>query len=277
MKQLLITLSIIRPINIAISLLSIIVVMQILMIFDLYQYILISTVISCYMSAGYILNDFLDIKIDAINKPNRVLVQKTISPYILIFTISSLFLLGSITAFFLPPLSTYIAVYIALPCIILYELFFKKIALIGNIIISILIGLVFIFTEAAVTQSIGVTYKIMILASLLNLIREIIKDMQDQVGDERYNFKTLPILIGVSHTIYILYFLSLVFVMVSCLLLYQSLSTYFLPLIFFTIHLPLLYINLGLTTNISSKECAKFSKILKLMIINGVLIILILS
>lgn len=273
MKKLFIMLSIIRPINIFIALLSILVTMKILMIFDLYTYIIISIVISSYMSAGYILNDFLDIQIDAINKPQRVLVQKKISSYILISIISVLFLLGSIAAFWLPPLSVFIAVYIALPCIILYELFFKKIALIGNIIISILVGLVFIYTEAALTQNIGITYKIMILASLLNLIREIIKDMQDQIGDEIYNFKTLPILIGTSNTIFVLNCLSIIFFSVSCLLF----DTYFFLLIFFIIHLPLLYINLGLTDNISSEECAKFSKILKHMIIGGVLIILILS
>ena len=84
MKQLFIMLSIIRPMNIFIALLSILITMKILMIFDLYAYIIISIVISSYMSAGYILNDFLDIQIDAINKPKRVLVQKNISSYILI-------------------------------------------------------------------------------------------------------------------------------------------------------------------------------------------------
>ena len=268
---------IIRPINIVIALLSIFVVTNMISIFEIDKYFIISIVVSSYMAAGYILNDLLDIKIDSINKPHRVLVRYNISFTILVIIISGLFFIGTLFAYMLSPLSISIALYIVFPGIILYEFIFKKIALIGNIIISLLVGLVFIYTEAALLNNINTTHRIMILAFFLNLIREIIKDLEDMAGDKKYNFKTLPILLGVQPTIFILRGLSLTFLIISCIPFYSLPFIPFLPLIFFTIHLPLLYINVGLKDNISSAECAKFSKILKLIIIFGVLIILFLS
>ena len=277
MKAILDILYIIRPFNILIAILSVFFVINMLTVLDICIYISISSVIGFYMSGAYILNDFLDIKIDKINKPSRTLVKYDINDKILIIIIFTLFFIGSLIAYTLPDISIYIAVYITLPAIVLYELIFKKIPLIGNIIISLLVGLIFVYTEAATTESITLTYPIMILAFLLNLIREIIKDIEDRHGDSTYNFKTLPIAIGLPNTIFILRALSVLFFIISYFLLYDILSIYFLPLIFFTIHIPLLYINLGLKDNISSEECTKFSKMLKLMIFVGVLIILFLS
>ena len=268
---------IIRPLNMLIALLSIFVIYSILSDSNISVLILIFLVMFCYMSGGYILNDFLDIEVDRINKPHRALVQYEINHHFIIILILTFFIIGSLIANILSPLSRDIAIYIALPGIISYEFIFKKIALIGNIIISILVGVVFIYSEAAIVGSVAITYKIMILAFFLNLIREIIKDIQDERGDRAYHFKTLPIILGIPKTILLIRLISILFFVASLFFAPQFISPYFLPLIFFTIHLPLLYINLGLKDNISSKECARFSNILKLMIINGVLIILILA
>ena len=85
--------------------------------------------------------------------------------------------------------------------LILYEIILKRIPLIGNIVISSLVGIVFVFIEAGLTNKIDTTYPIMILAFNLNLIREIIKDIQDLEGDKLYNMKTLPIILGKHKTI----------------------------------------------------------------------------
>ena len=190
MKAILDILYIIRPFNILIAILSVFFVINMLTVLDICRYISISSVIGFYMSGAYILNDFLDIKIDKINKPSRTLVKYDINDKILIIIIFTLFFIGSLIAYTLPDISIYIAVYITLPAIVLYELILKKIPLIGNIIISLLVGLIFVYTEAATTESITLTYPIMILAFLLNLIREIIKDIEDRHGDSTYNFKT---------------------------------------------------------------------------------------
>lgn len=277
MKYLNFLILIIRPLNTLIAFFSIFVVYSLFPGFDISLFTLIALVLFCYMSGGYILNDFLDMEIDKINKPHRALVKYKINDYVIVIFIVSFFIIGTLIASLLSPLSRDIAIYIALPGIIIYEFIFKRIALIGNIIISILVGLVFVYSEAAITGDVTITYKIMILAFSLNLIREVIKDIQDEKGDRAHYFKTLPIILGITGTIYIVRFLSIMFFVVSLLFAPQFMSPFFLPLIFFIIHLPLLYINLRLTDNISSKECARFSNILKLMIIAGVLIVLILA
>ena len=82
------------------------------------------------MSGGYILNDFLDIEVDKINKPHRALVRYTINHHIIVIFIITFFIIGTLIANLLSPLSGDIAIYIALPGIITYEFLFKRIALI---------------------------------------------------------------------------------------------------------------------------------------------------
>ena len=137
------------------------------------------------------------------------------------------------------------------------------------------ISSVFIYTEAGLINDIVVTWKIFILAFMLNLIREIIKDIQDIDGDNSNNITTLPILIGVYPTIIFLRGLSFIFILVSMHPSYTyQYSIYYIPLILFSIHIPLLYIMWGLRVDITTKKLNHFSNFLKIMIINGIIIIL---
>ena len=82
-------------------------------------------------AAGYVLNDIIDIKEDKINRPERVLVNKTISKkyakiFLLILFISSI--LFSINK---PQLLLFAVILIIL--VIIYDLFLKSTPLIGNI------------------------------------------------------------------------------------------------------------------------------------------------
>ena len=189
--------------------------------------------------------------------------------------IAILFFIGSWNALHIYPLAKNIALFFALPTLILYEIILKKIPLIGNIIISLLVGSVFIYTEAGLTNSINMTWKIFILAFLLNLIREIIKDIQDISGDNANNIKTLPLFIGINKTILFVRFLSTVFILLSIHPAYSfQYSIYYIPLILFSIHIPLLYIMWGLRVDITTTKLYHFSNGLKIMIINGIIIIL---
>ena len=98
-------------------------------------------------------------------------------------------MIGSWKALHIHPLAKNMALFFVLPSLILYEIILKKIPLIGNVVISLLVGSVFLYTEAGLTNSVDMTLKIFILAFLLNLIREIIKDIQDIDGDNANNIK----------------------------------------------------------------------------------------
>ena len=265
----------IRPLNITIAVLSSFIVFQFYSFSSMTTLIQLCMILICYMSAGNILNDYIDIEVDKINKPNRMLVRYKINNTVILLIIAILFVAGTTIATMQNYITFCIATYIAMPLIIFYELILKKIPLLGNIVVSFLVGLVFIFIETGIAGNIMYTWKIMILAFSLNLIREIIKDLQDIKGDKTSNYKTLPIVIGINKTILILRIISIVFIIISISPIYfYSYHIIYFPLIFFLIHLPLLYIMWRLNNNITSSEYHTFSILLKVMILLGIFIIL---
>ena len=265
-----------RPINLFIAMVSVFIMTFII---DNINWVLLSlacSVLLCYMSAANILNDLIDIKADRINKPSRILVQHHINRQAIITLIIILFIIGTVCAFYLPIKAMQIALFLALPGILLYELILKRIPLLGNIVISLLVGIVFVFVAYSLDSHIYDAFKIMLLAFSLNLIREIIKDIQDIEGDQASGLNTLPIAIGVSRTTTLIKCFACLFIIMSFLPMYTHMYSWqYIPLMVFLIHLPLLYIIIGLRDDITPKECAKFSKLLKLMIINGIVVILI--
>lgn len=133
-------------------------------------------------SGGNIINDMVDVESDRVNHPKRPLVQGTITMGQA--RAASMFLFAAavvITPIFIS-LYAFAVVIIAEVLLVSYEVSLKKKGFVGNVSISILVGLIFIFGGIAVNS----TYKMLILfamAGLANLSREIIKDMEDMEGD----------------------------------------------------------------------------------------------
>tara|TARA_Y100000996_G_scaffold158727_1_gene122465 strand:+ start:4630 stop:5466 length:837 start_codon:yes stop_codon:yes gene_type:complete len=264
-----------RPLNIALGVFTSWVVYLLIGSSNIIEFYNLNFIIICYMSGANILNDFLDINIDKLNKPNRFLVKYPFTQKYIYILIIVLFFIGSWKAWQIYPLAKNIALFFVLPLLIFYEIILKKIPLIGNIVISLLVGSVFLYTEAGLTNQIIITWKIFILAFFLNLIREIIKDLEDIYGDHQNNIQTFPIVYGQNQTIILIRALSLIFILISVSPLYIfNYSMYYIPLIFFSIHIPLLYIIWGLRVNITTTKLHFFSNILKVMIANGIIIIL---
>lgn len=181
-----------RPINSLITFLSIIIAglltekgnIQWLDIF----FASVSGALTC--ASGNIINDIYDIEIDRINKPNRVLPLGKIS-------IKEAWLIYFITNITALILSSFINLYA--PSIVLlsiFTLFFysyklKRVMLFGNITVAFLTGLAFIYGGIAV-NSISNSIIPAVFAFLINLIREIVKDMEDIEGDFTYNITTFP-------------------------------------------------------------------------------------
>jgi len=264
-----------RPLNIILGVFTSFVVSYLINPYNYIEFIDLAIIIIFYMAGANALNDLVDIKIDKINKPNRFLIKYQPPKGYVIMLIVILFIIGSWKALYIYPLARNIALFFVLPSLILYEIIFKRIPLVGNVLISLLVGSVFIYTEAGLTNNITITWKIFVLAFMLNLIREIIKDIHDIDGDEANNIKTLPILIGMKPIIIFLRLLSFIFIVISLHPSYSfQYSIYYIPLIFFSIHIPLLYIIWGLRANITTRKLHHFSNVLKIMIINGIIIIL---
>lgn len=168
-------------------------------------------------AAGYIINDYFDINIDEVNKPERMVVGKLISRRWAIAWHFMLSFGGVILTMIALPLHKWYLVLANMLCIIMlwfYSTTFKRKLLIGNIVISLLTAwtiLLIFFSKVSVSdallpehQSQPKFFRFAFLyagfAFIISLIREAIKDIEDMPGDARYGCKTMPIVWGINTT-----------------------------------------------------------------------------
>ena len=171
-------------------------------------------------AAGYIINDYYDVKIDLINKPKRVVIGKVLHRRV---ALVSHFILNTLAYFFAIFLGWKIFAIIAATTILMwfYANQLKRTALIGNLLISVLTGLsvympVFLYGTGQQTLLLYALF-----AFFISLVREIIKDMEDIKGDEEFGCRTLPIIWGIRKTKTVIYAVSLLFIGIITIILTQ--------------------------------------------------------
>jgi 4-hydroxybenzoate polyprenyltransferase len=253
-------------------------------------------------AAGYIINDYFDTKTDRINKPERLIIGKTIkrrAAIALHIIFNSLALV--MVSYLCFKSGSYQLILIQLFSIVslwFYSTSFKKQMLVGNIIIAGMAALVpltvglyeFSFGGLELIQMMnsfepGAGSRLLIIiamfvcgyagfAFLTNLMREIIKDMEDAEGDYATGGRTMPIVIGLKSSKYITLgiiasTIVLLAIIQQSLLLTFKLNTLFYYLIF-AVQIPLIYLAM-LTLNASSKkDFSRMSLMCKVIIITGV-------
>ncbi len=174
---------------------------------------------SVFISAGgYIINDYFDVNIDQINKPEKLIIGKSIGRRTAILWHSVFSFLGVVLSFYVGwKLGVWWmgpANFLCTFLLFVYSTTFKKRFLSGNIIISVLtawsvgvLGLASFykaFYNSGVYESVNAArvFRFTILytgfAFIISVIREAIKDMEDLEGDARYGCKTLPIVAGLN-------------------------------------------------------------------------------
>lgn len=173
-------------------------------------------------ASGYIINDYFDIRIDRINKPQKILVGKRITRRTALFLHVLLTVFGILTGLFIAYVArkeTYAIMFIAVPVLLwYYSTTFKRHIVIGNLLISFLTGIIVLLVvsvefamlvrvhgQAIVrTEACSLawfwTSGFAIFAFLTNFIREIVKDTEDIKGDRAVGCKTLPIALGIPLT-----------------------------------------------------------------------------
>ncbi len=168
-------------------------------------------------AAGYIINDYYDIKIDIVNKPKQVIVGRLITRryallWYFLFNFLALLLVFIISKklFILYLFSTFLLWY--------YSNHLKRKFLIGNISIAILTALSTSIPGIYYQTSLDIIFFYALFAFGITLIREIIKDLEDIEGDRKYGCQTLPIVLGPKKTIKYLKTMSLVFVAIYVVL-----------------------------------------------------------
>jgi geranylgeranylglycerol-phosphate geranylgeranyltransferase len=188
----------IRPSNCIITLLSI-VVASILTGGTGVQWVAIAAAAfsGAFISAGgMVINDILDVEIDKVNKPDRPLAAGTVTMDHAKLLYIVLNAVGLAFDFVLPPSAQYIAL-LAVLFIYFYSAVLKRTVLFGNLAVGCMTGLAFIYGGASVG---GLDRALLpaLFAFLINVGREIIKDMEDVEGDRRNGAMTLPVKYGLT-------------------------------------------------------------------------------
>lgn len=202
-----------------------------------FRFFMLSASTVMVAAAGYIINDYYDIKIDLLNKPHRVVVGSIIQRRMaLLFN----FLLNALAMLIGLWLSWKIAI-VNFICIFLlwwYSNLLKRLPFIGNFTIALLTGAVVWIVAFYYNQHYEEIYIYTSFAFFISLIREVIKDMEDLKGDAAFGCKTLPILWGVPRTKLFVYALIMAFIsnlVVSFFFLHKGIVIFLTSVIFFPI------------------------------------------
>jgi 4-hydroxybenzoate polyprenyltransferase len=174
-------------------------------------------------AAGYVINDYFDTGTDRLNRPDKVVINHSIQRRQAMLIHSLLNIIGIALGIYL---SFYIGVpelsvifLIATGLLWFYSTNYKRQFLVGNIVVSIMTGIVPLMVILFEMPLLNKKYGLLMIqyqanfnyiffwiaafsffAFLTTLLREIIKDAEDFEGDSAYGMNTLPIIIGRKNT-----------------------------------------------------------------------------
>jgi geranylgeranylglycerol-phosphate geranylgeranyltransferase len=207
-------------------------------------------------------NDYLDIEIDRINKPDRPLPAGTISPQgALYFSI-----IGT-------ALSLLIATFINLPAFLivlganillyLYSWKLKCTVLWGNITVALIVGLCFIYGGVAAGK-IEPTLMLAATVFMAMMGREILKTMADYRGDLAHKCATISTIWGkLVARRYTIVFLALTVVLMLVTYFVERYNPLYLYLVIFGLFPILTYISINAKSDAPGKVLEKNSTIMK--------------
>ncbi len=226
-------------------------------------------------AGGYAINDYYDVKIDAINRPRRRVVGR--GPLTRRRTMMLHLLLSSVGVG-LGALVSWPVAGVALGSALLlwgYSAQLKRRLLIGNLVVAALGGAMVLVVEVAAQTHSRAVWVYAALAALLTLIREIIKDAEDMRGDARFGCRTLPIVAGLVRTKWVVAGLTLALIgALIGVMLYRPDTWRFNGFLLLTVVAPLLLLLHWLRTADRRVHFARLSGLGKLLMLAGMLTML---
>jgi 4-hydroxybenzoate polyprenyltransferase len=262
---------------------------------NLINFLLLIMATSLIAMAGYLQNDLLDINPDSVNRPGKNMVGRRFRVHVVqilywIFTVSGV-LLGVYVSFAIGKINYGLVFVFAAGLLWFYSERYQCQPVIGNIVIAFLsaltIAIVWLFSFFALIQDPVVftsvqqkfsNLNILILlfsgfAFFTSLMREMIKDIQDFKGDDRFGCRTLPIVIGVKKTKWIALAVTLLTFSLSiwCQVFFIGADFEKLFYYFFVVDLLFLIVALMLTKARKPEDYKKVSAVVKLLMIIGIL------
>jgi 4-hydroxybenzoate polyprenyltransferase len=256
----------------------------------IWQYFLLITATVCIAAGGYIINNIFDTDTDLDNKPNDVLIGKSISETLAYNLYVTFTLIGVCIGYYLSNviMKPSFLLFFIIPSALLYiyATSLKQMLLVGNIVIAcllsfsiIIIGIFMIIpatddeNKKAMSTVLSVLFDFAIIAFIINFIREIVKDLEDIIGDKNQQMQTLPIILGVAKTSKIVFVLS--FIPMVCILYYVY--NYLFQLQYATIFIlgflvgPMLYFSIKIWSANTKNDFHHLSNVLKLIVFFGII------
>jgi 4-hydroxybenzoate polyprenyltransferase len=262
--------------------------------FDFFLLVLSTVMIG---AAGYIINDYFDVRIDGVNRPDTNPVGKQVKRRVAMGAHMTINFIGAGLGIYLSWKYNFFRVgsflFITAPALLwFYSTNLKRQFLIGNIVIALLSGIVPMvvvlfeipniyraFPEFVsggylnLSDVLHFTQIIALFAFVITLLREIIKDVEDYEGDMEYGCKTMPIVIGIARTKIVLAGISAVVIAgLGWLQLLQFKAEEWGSLVYFTLllQLPLIYLCYRVLTAKGKKDWHFASILVKIIMVAGI-------
>ncbi len=261
-----------------------------------WQYGLLIAATILIAAGGYVINDIFDQNTDNENKPNKVIVGRSISETQAYNIYFALTVTGVCIGFYLSNVIQkpgFASIFILIAATLyLYATSLKQMMIIGNVVVALLlsfsviiIGIFDLFPATGLDnqQQMKIFFSILldyaIFAFMINFIREIVKDLEDFDGDYAEGMNTLPIVAGKKNTTIIVFVLSLI----PLFSLLYYINKYLLDLLFVSVYLllfvcsPLVFFSIKIWTAKSKKEFHTLSSLLKWILFFGIISVVVIS
>lgn len=252
---------ILRPTNAVMASIAVLLMAVISHVYNLN--ILLGALAVCIATgAGNTINDYYDYEIDRINKPDRPIPSGRISLDNALYYSLLLFAVASVIGFYIS-IPNGITVIVCSAIMIVYAYDFKKRCLIGNLTVSILTGLTFVF-GGLITNDLYVSIILAFFAFLMTLSREIIKDCEDIEGDKLEGAHTLPIAYGKENSIKLAFIVNILTCILTPLLYVYGLFSHYYMIVVLIADVIFIYSGV-LSIKCQEKDCLhKVSKYMKI-------------
>ncbi|MBP9849881.1 MAG: geranylgeranylglycerol-phosphate geranylgeranyltransferase [Flavobacterium sp.] len=255
-----------------------------------FNYILLVIATVCVAAGGYVINNIMDQETDEIAKPQNRVVGVSISETVAYNWYIGLTIVGVGIGFYLSNViykPTFASMFILVATLLyMYATSFKQIPVLGNVVVALLlstsiiiIGLFDILPAIDVDnrfrmkEAFSILMDYAIFAFIINLIREIVKDLEDLDGDYQSGINTLPITIGIPKTKIIVGILTVI--SIGILAYYINSNLFELDyVIYYTMVFiigPLIYFGVKLMNAETKKQLHHLSLVLKIILFFGIL------
>ncbi len=259
------------------------------------QFILLIASTTLISIAGYLLNDLFDINPDAVNKPGKNFVGRKFRVHVVqilywAFNITGI-LIGVYVAYAIGKINYSLVFVFAAGLLWFYSERYQCQPIVGNIVVAFLtaltLAIVWLFSFFALIKNPVVfasvqqqfaNLNVFILiftgfAFLTSFIREMVKDMEDFKGDDRFGCRTLPVVYGIKKSKWIAVSMVIVTLLLTiwCQLYFYGASYPKLFYYFFVIELFLIVAGYLLLKAQKSDDFKKVSGVIKLLMIIGIL------